>query len=75
MNIRKLIRLILKIPATPFIIVWYGTGYVYWQIVRALEWVYEESDYTREISKHILNRDIKKPLKNGLQHFERNGYE
>ena len=62
-NIRKIIRLIFKIPATPFVIMWYGTGYVTWQIVRALEWVYEASDSTRETSKRILNHDIKEPLK------------
>jgi hypothetical protein len=63
MNIRKVIRLILKIPATPFVIMWYLLGYVTMQVTRIFEWVYEASDCDKATSLRILDNDIKKPLK------------
>jgi hypothetical protein len=63
MNIRKVIRLILKIPATPVVLAWYLLGYVTIQVTRIFEWVYEASDYDKAASLRILDNDIKKPLK------------
>jgi hypothetical protein len=62
MNIRKIIRLILKIPATPgvvmFAIIWQFT----FLVVQVFEYVYEASDFNRKITQSILD-DNKKFVK------------
>jgi hypothetical protein len=63
MNIRKVIRLILKIPATPVVLAWYLLGYVTIQVARTFEWIYEASNDDKESSLRFLNNHIKKPLK------------
>lgn len=63
MNIRKLIRLILKIPATPFVLAWYLLGYVTLHTTRLFEWIYEASDRDKDITLRLLNDGVKTPLK------------
>jgi hypothetical protein len=63
MNIKQLIRLMLKIPATPFVAALHIILILSFQIVRVFEWVYEASDSNKNITKSIIQdskRDLKK---------------
>jgi hypothetical protein len=63
MNIKQLIRIMLKIPATPFVAALHIILILSFQIVRVFEWVYEASDSDKDITKSIIQnskRDLKK---------------
>jgi len=63
MFIKKLIRAILKIPATPFIVPYHLFLIAASQVVRVFEWVYETGDWDKTITLSIIS-DSKIALKN-----------
>jgi len=56
---KKIIRILIKIPATPFVVIvglcMIFSGYV----IRFFEWVYEASDFNKDITDMIIeNRKL-----------------
>jgi len=62
MNIKQLIRLIIKIPATPFVLVVHAGGIIGFTFVRFFEWVYDAPEWNKQLTKEII-QDSKKDLK------------
>ena len=62
MNIRKLIRLILKIPATPVVLLIHFVLLPGWYILKIFQWIYETNEWNKEITQDLID-DSKKELK------------
>jgi hypothetical protein len=63
MNIKQLIRIMLKIPATPFVAALHIILILTLQIVKVFEWIYEASDSNKDTTRSIIQdskRDLKK---------------
>jgi hypothetical protein len=58
MNIKKLIRLLLKIPATPFVVTYHLIVLLTCLVVSFFEWLYDASDFNKSISKKIANDQV-----------------
>jgi hypothetical protein len=62
MLIRKLIRLLLKIPATAFVVPWHLLLLSIWYGVKIFEWIYEAGEWDKIITQDLIT-DSKKELK------------
>lgn len=51
---KKIIRAIIKIPATPFIVVGLLCGIIIFKIVQFFEWVYEADEFNKDTTKDII---------------------
>lgn len=52
---KKAIRLIIKLPTTPFIVAFCLLGIVVFKAVQLFEWIYEVSEYDKLITKYCIN--------------------
>jgi len=59
---KKAIRVILKIPATPVVVAFFFLMILAGYVCMFFEWVYEASNFDKEISRSLLS-DYKKGLK------------
>ena len=62
MNIRKLIRLLLKIPATAVVVPWHLLLLSAWYVLKIFEWIYEAGKWDKGITQGLI-ADSKKELK------------
>lgn len=62
MNTRKIIRLILKIPATVVVVPWYLLLLSALYVLKIFEWIYEAGKWDKEITQALI-ADSKKELK------------
>ena len=58
MNIKKLIRLLLKIPATPFVVSYHLSMWSIASVISFFEWLYDASDFDKSISKKIAIDEV-----------------
>lgn len=58
MDIKKLIRLMLKIPATPFVVIYHFGILLIFLVVMFFEWIYDASDFNKSISKKIAGDSV-----------------
>ena len=59
---KKLIRLLLKVPATPFVVILSLTGFIVFSILLFIQWVYEASTWDKEITQSCRD-DMKELVK------------
>ena len=52
---KKFIRFLFKIPATPFVLVFCVIGYIIFSIFAFLQWVYESSKFNRDVTEDCRN--------------------
>lgn len=55
---KKLIRLILKIPFTPAVLIFCILGYTIFTIILFFEWVYESSGFNAEVTKECRDEMV-----------------
>lgn len=55
--IKKIIRGVIKIPVTPFVVVAIAAMYSVLAIMHAFEWLYEASEYDLDFTK-AMKRDL-----------------
>lgn len=58
MNIRKLIRLILKIPTTPFVLLFNFFKIMGLSVTLFFQWVYEAKELDKTITKETMSDTI-----------------
>lgn len=54
---KKLIRLIIKVPATPFVVIFLVFAIIFHYVTMFIEWAYESSDFSKSITKQCLDDD------------------
>ena len=59
---KKFIRLLFKLPATPFVLVFLVFSYIVFNIILFFEWVYEAKEWDKEVTKECI-KDIVDRLK------------
>jgi hypothetical protein len=59
---KKFIRLLIKLPATPFVVAFFVFSYIIFSVLSVFEWIYESSEFDRGITREIKS-DIVKSLK------------
>lgn len=59
---KKFIRLLIKLPATPFVFAFFAFSYIIFSIMSVFEWIYESSEFDKSITREIKS-DIVKSLK------------
>lgn len=52
---KKLIRLLIKIPATPLVVVFCLFGYISFSFLAFIQWVYEASKFSKEVTDDCRN--------------------
>jgi hypothetical protein len=60
---KKLIRLIIKLPITPIVVLFCSLGYILFSVLAFIQWVYESSEFNKEVTAECQN-DMIKILKN-----------
>jgi hypothetical protein len=60
--IKKFLRLLIKLPATPFVVFFYLGVLMTGHLVRAGEWLYESSEFDKQITREIIE-DHRRSLK------------
>lgn len=56
---KKIVRAIVKIPATPFVVVFLAGAWVMCYMIRFYEWAYEADDFCKQVTTDMIS-DIKK---------------
>lgn len=56
---KKIVRAIIKIPATPFIVVFLAGALVMCFMIRFYEWAYEADDFSKRVTSEMIS-DTKK---------------
>lgn len=56
---KKFIRFLLKIPATPIVLLFHGGMVLLSYPIMFFEWVYDKSDWDKEITRDIQYESIK----------------
>lgn len=59
---KKFIRLLIKLPATPFVVAFFVFSYIIFSVMSMFEWIYESSEFDKSITREIKS-DIAKSLK------------
>jgi hypothetical protein len=59
---KKFIRLLIKLPATPFVVAFFVFSYVIFSVFAFFQWVYDASDFDRSITFECRD-DMAKHLK------------
>lgn len=59
---KKLLRLIVKIPTTPFYLVFFVCMYITGTVVQFWQWLYEVDNWDRKITSELL-ADLRKGCK------------
>lgn len=59
---KKLIRLLVKLPATPFVVLLGLTGFIVFSILLFVQWLYEAIHWDKEITK-LCRDDMQELLK------------
>ena len=59
---KKFIRLLFKLPATPFVLVFLVLSYIVFNIILFFEWVYEAKEWDKEVTQECI-KDIVDRLK------------
>jgi len=60
---KKFIRLLIKIPVTPVVVVFCIFGYILFSILAFFQWVYEASKFNKEVTAECQD-DMIRILKN-----------
>lgn len=55
---KKLIRLIIKVPATPFMVFFFGFSIIVLSIYHFFEWAYEASEFTKEVTRDCIKDSV-----------------
>lgn len=59
-DMKKLIRALIKIPATPFVLIWHLLGLLSGVFIMVYEWLYEDKNlHDSSWALHYAMRDIK----------------
>jgi hypothetical protein len=59
---KKFIRLLIKLPATPFVVAFFVFSYITFTVMSFFEWVYEASEFTKSVTFECRD-DMTKHLK------------
>ena len=51
---KKFIRLLIKIPATPFVLVFLTLAYMILNVIRFFEWVYEANEWNKRATQECI---------------------
>lgn len=60
---KKILRVLIRIPATPFMIIMFALNMILCGIAMAIHWIYEDSEWEKQLTRDIMQEDLNRVRK------------